>query len=124
VEASWRRGGPGIISYPGVSRSLTVLPWRNEPMLLVCPPTHRLARRRHVAPADLTGENFVAFDPDLRSARPLTASSATTRSRDRGDGVRQHRDHQAGHRVGAGVSILPHPTVAKEAANHTLARSL
>src|SRR5438105_1044752 len=35
----------------------------DEPMMIVCSPRHRLARRRHVAPAALAGEPWVAFPP-------------------------------------------------------------
>jgi DNA-binding transcriptional LysR family regulator len=112
----------GIISYPGTNRSLTVLPWRSEPMLLVCPPAHRLARRRRVAPTELNGENFVAFDPDLRIRKAIDRLLRQHEVRvtvvmefDNIETIKQAIT------VGAGVSILPHPTVAKEAANRTLA---
>ena len=36
----------GIMSYPPSDRALSVVPLREEPMALVCHPTHRLARRR------------------------------------------------------------------------------
>jgi DNA-binding transcriptional LysR family regulator len=55
----------GILSYPPSNRSLTILPWRNESMVFVSHPAHRLARRKIISPADLNGENFVAFDADL-----------------------------------------------------------
>ena len=35
----------------------------DEPMMVVCSPRHRLAHRRHVAPAALAGEPWVAFPP-------------------------------------------------------------
>src|SRR6185295_15461844 len=55
----------GILSYPAATRALAVLPLRDEPMVLVAHPAHRLARRRSVTPGDLQGEKFVAFDRDL-----------------------------------------------------------
>ncbi len=91
-------------------------------MLLVCPPTHRLARRRRVAPADLTGENFVAFDPDRRIRKAIDRILRQHEVRvtvvmefDNIETIKQAIG------VGAGVSILPLPTVTKEAANRTLA---
>src|SRR5205814_9324262 len=59
----------GILSYPSATRALTVLPLRGEPMVLVCHPTHRFARRRTIPPAELAGERFVAFDHDLTIRR-------------------------------------------------------
>src|SRR5204863_510101 len=58
----------GIMSYPPADRALSIVPLRSEPMAFVCHPNHRLARRRVVAPADLGGETFIAFD-DEYSAR-------------------------------------------------------
>ncbi|HLF48920.1 MAG TPA: LysR family transcriptional regulator, partial [Methylomirabilota bacterium] len=55
----------GILSYPTATRALEVLPLRSEPMVVVTHPSHRLARKRRVTPADLNGEAFVAFDHDL-----------------------------------------------------------
>ena len=55
----------GIMSYPPAMRSLSVIPWRSEKMVLVCHPDHRLARRRMVMPQVLEGEKFIAFDADL-----------------------------------------------------------
>ena len=40
----------GIMSYPPQDRALTVVPLRQEPMALVCHPSHALARRRVVIP--------------------------------------------------------------------------
>jgi len=112
----------GIISYPAASRSLTVLPWRNEPMVLVCPSSHRLARRRRIAPADLNGENFVAFDPDLRIRKAI---DRILRQHDIRVGVVMEFDNietiKQAIGVGAGVSILPQPTILAEVANRTLA---
>src|SRR5262249_61348047 len=35
--------------------------WGDEPMIVVCSPRHRLARRRRVVPAALGSEPWVAF---------------------------------------------------------------
>jgi len=55
----------GIVSFPQGNRDLVVLPWREEPMVLVCPPEHPLARLAVVDPARLADETFVAFDENL-----------------------------------------------------------
>src|SRR5947209_6329490 len=51
----------GLVSFPRKSRELAVQPWREEEMVLACPPGHRLARSRAVRPDQLAGEAFVAF---------------------------------------------------------------
>src|SRR4051812_8670685 len=55
----------GLVSYPRASRDLTVLPWREEEMVVACTPAHPLAGRPDVAPAVLEGQDFVAFEKGL-----------------------------------------------------------
>ncbi len=112
----------GILSYPPSNRSLTVLPWRNETMVVVAHPGHRLARRRSISPADLNGEKFVAFDADLsiRKAidRWLRQHDARVNVVMEFDNIETIKQAIA---IGAGVSILPRPTLSKEIGNRTLA---
>jgi len=112
----------GILSYPPSNRSLTILPWRNETMVFVSHPAHRLARRKIISPADLNGENFVAFDADLsiRKAidRCLRQHEAQVNVVMEFDNIETIKQAIA---IGAGVSILPRPTILKEVGNRTLA---
>ncbi len=112
----------GILSYPPANRSLTVITWRDETMVFVCHPTHRLARRKIITPADLQGEKFVAFDPDLmiRKAidRCLRQHEAKVNVVMEFDNIETIKEAIA---IGAGVSILPKPTILKEVGNRTLA---
>lgn len=112
----------GILAYPPRNRALTVIAWRTEPMVFVCHPTHRLARRRVVAPAELEGEAFVAFDPDLRVRKAVDRYLRQYRVRvnvvmefDNTETIKQAVS------VGAGISILPQPTLLKEVGTRTLA---
>ena len=90
-------------------------------MALVCHPSHRLARRRAVAPADLAGEPFVAFDPGLtirkaidRALRQHNVRPSIVMEFDNIETIKQ------GISIGAGVSILPRHTVEKEVGVRTL----
>jgi DNA-binding transcriptional LysR family regulator len=112
----------GLMSYPPSSRALTVVPLREEPMALVCHPHHRLARRRAVALRDLGGEAFVAFDPGLTIRRAIDRALRQANARvnvvmefDNIETIKQAII------IAAGVSILPRPTVGKEAELGTLA---
>jgi DNA-binding transcriptional LysR family regulator len=112
----------GILSYPVATRALTVLPLRSEPMVLVTHPTHRLARRRVVAPEELNGEAFIAFDHDLaiRKAidRALKQYNVKVRAVMEFDNVETIKQ---GIGIAAGISILPRPTVLKEIGIRALA---
>jgi DNA-binding transcriptional LysR family regulator len=105
----------GIMSYPPAVRGLAVIPWRSEKMVLVCHPGHRFAKRRVVMPADLNGEKFVAFDPDLgirkaidRSLKQANVRPSVVMEFDNIETIKQAIA------IDAGVSILPEPTVVKE----------
>ncbi len=112
----------GILSYPPTNRSLTILPWRSESMVFVCHPTHRLARRKVITPGDLNGENFVAFDADLRIRkaidRYLRQHEVRVNAVMEFDNIETIKQAIA---IGAGVSILPRPTILKEVGNRILA---
>ncbi len=112
----------GILSYPAATRALTVLSLRSEPMVLVAHPSHRLARRRSVSPADLSGEKFVAFDHDLpirkaidRALKQHGVKVDVVMEFDNVETIKQAIG------INAGVSILPRPTILKEMGIRTLA---
>ena len=112
----------GILSYPPASRALEILPLREEPMVLVCHPSHRLARRRLVGPADLQGERFVAFDHDLPIRRAI--DKVLRQAGVRVDVVMQFDNIETIKQaiaIAAGISILPRPAVLKEVGIRTLA---
>jgi DNA-binding transcriptional LysR family regulator len=112
----------GILSYPPANRALTALPWRVETMVFVCHPTHRLARRRAITPADLNDAKFVAFDPNLRIRKAIDRCLRDHNVRvqvvmefDNIETIKQAIS------VGEGVSILPQPTILKEVGSRMLA---
>jgi len=98
----------GLVSYPEPSREITVIPWREEEMVLAASPYHPLAARGQIAPAELDGVDFVSFDEDLPIRREIDRFL-------RGHGVAvNHTLHfdnlqmikeAVAHRVG--VSIMP-----------------
>ncbi len=112
----------GIMSYPPMDRALAVVPLREEAMALVCHPSHRLARRRMVLPAELAGEAFVAFDPGLtirkaidRALRQHNVRVNIVMEFDNIETIKQAII------IAAGVSILPRHTVQKEVSIRALA---
>ncbi|HYB74825.1 MAG TPA: LysR family transcriptional regulator [Candidatus Sulfotelmatobacter sp.] len=111
----------GVLSYPESSRTLSVIPLRSEPMVFVAPPGHRLARRRVVEAADLDGEHFVAFDGDLRIRKAIDRA---LKQQDVRVNVAMEFDNietiKQAIILGAGVGLLPEPTVRREVANRSL----
>ncbi len=111
----------GVLSYPAASRTLAVIPLRSEPIAFIAPPGHRLARRRVVVAADLDGEAFVAFDGDLRIRqaidRALKQQNVRVNVAMEFDNIETIKQAIV---LGAGVSLLPEPTVRREVANRSL----
>jgi DNA-binding transcriptional LysR family regulator len=55
----------GLVSYPEPSRSIKVLPWRKEEMVVAASPFHPLANGGPIEPRHLDGIDFVSFDQEL-----------------------------------------------------------
>jgi len=112
----------GIVSYPQAGRGLTVIPLRSEEMVLVCHPDHHLARLRRVTISQLRGENFVGFEKSLpirkELDRYLRDNEVVVRMVMEFDNIETIKQAVE---IGAGVSILPQPTIQKELKIGTLA---
>lgn len=55
----------GILSYPRRWRDVSVIPLRDERMVIVCPPNHALAQHNQIHVAQLNDLPMVAFEPEL-----------------------------------------------------------
>jgi DNA-binding transcriptional LysR family regulator len=112
----------GLVSFPRRSRELTVLPWRDEEMVLACPPGHCLAERQAVRPADLEGEKYVGFPKGLVIRREVDRFL-----REQGVAVDVVHEFDTIENIkqavveGAGVALLPEPTLRREIEAGTLA---
>ena len=112
----------GVVSYPAASPDLNVIPLRSEKMVLVCHPEHKLAREEAVTAEHFAGEDFIAFDRDLsirkeidRYLRQRSINVNVVMEFDNIETIKQAIE------IGAGVSILPEPTVRNKTRNGTLA---
>lgn len=111
----------GIVSYPRATQDVTAIHLRSEKMVLVCPPDHPLAVMGAVTAEHLRDQSFVAFDRDLmirkeidRYLRQRSVSVQITMEFDNIETIKQAVE------IGAGVSILPEPTVQREVETGTL----
>jgi DNA-binding transcriptional LysR family regulator len=112
----------GLVAYPNRDARLEIVPLRNEPLVVICHPTHPLARLKSLRLPQLQDLKFIAFEPDIPTRKAID---------------RFLRDHDVGVRtvmefdnietvkraveIEAGVSIVPLGTVAQEVAKQTLA---
>jgi len=106
----------GVVAFPEKQRSIEIIPLTSEELVLVCYPNHRLAGRKWVTPADLNGENFVAFQENIPSRRHI---DRVLRSEGVEVKVVMEFDNiellKRAVYVEAGVSILPLDNVQREA---------
>ena len=116
----------GLISFANPGRELTAIPWRSEPMVVACLPSHRLAQRPEsrktgIDPADLAGERFVAFDRGLTIRRE---TDRFLRRHDVGVEIVAEFDNietiKQAVEEGAGIAVLPEPTLRREIERRTL----
>ncbi len=61
----------GLVSYPEPSREITVIPWRQEEMVLAASPYHELAGESRIKPERLDGAEFIGFDEELPIRREV-----------------------------------------------------
>jgi DNA-binding transcriptional LysR family regulator len=74
------RGGrvdAGLLTLPVEESDLVTVPVLREELLLVTMPTHRLARKRKIVPADLAGEPFVLFEAGSATRRVIDSFFGT-----------------------------------------------
>ena len=111
----------GLVSYPRASRTMEAIPWREEPMVLVCAPSHALAGRDRVRLEELAGENVIGFDRDLTIRheidRVLVEHGVEVRVVMEFDNIETIKRAVE---IDAGVALLPEPTVRREVETHSL----
>lgn len=64
----------GLVAYPQRRRGLIVESFWEDRMVLICHPGHPLAARKRVKLADLQGERFISFEPDLPTRKAIDKS--------------------------------------------------
>ena len=111
----------GIISFPQERRDMTIIPWRDEPMVVACHPQHRLAKAKRISVKQLAGEPFVGFDADLVIRKKIDSflrrhgvEVKVTLTFDNVEAVKRAVE------AGSGVAILPRPTLEHELQAKTL----
>ncbi len=118
----------GLMSFVTPGREFTAIPWQRQLMVVACPPTHRFAQmvaeQGGVRPADLAGERVVAFDRELavrrevdRFLRRYDVEVDVTAEFDNIETIKQAVDE------GAGVAVLPEPTLRREVQRRTLVQA-
>jgi DNA-binding transcriptional LysR family regulator len=111
----------GLVSFPRKLSKLVALPWRDEEMVLACSPVHALAPDLAIRPEQLDGIKYIHFDKDLTIRREVDRFL-----RDHGVTVEvvlefdNIENIKKAVEMGAGVALLPEPTLRREVEEHSL----
>lgn len=61
----------GLVAFPQKQRQIESIPFRNDRLVLITPPQHPFAKKREVLPAELAGQKFIGFDPDIPTRKAI-----------------------------------------------------
>lgn len=111
----------GLVAYPAMRKGIHIEPFKDDEMVVICPPSHPFAKLGKIPPAALKKERFIAFDPDLptrqyldRHFRENGVSLGHTIEFDNIETVKRAVE------IEEGISILPMASVKDEMQSGTL----
>jgi DNA-binding transcriptional LysR family regulator len=111
----------GLVSFPKKTPHLAAVNWREEEMVLACSPKHPLASRLALPMPELDGLPYVHFDKNLivrrRVDRFLREQGVTVDVVAEFDSIENIKQAVS---IGAGVALLPEPTIRREVKARTL----
>ncbi len=112
----------GVVAYPARRPQITVVPFREDRLVLVCPPGHPLSRHRRVSIKKLAGQPMVGYERDIptrkETDRLLRRYGVEVRYVMELDNVETIKRVVE---IGFGLAILPEPAIRSEVKNRTLA---
>lgn len=112
----------GIVSFPQPRQHLAIIPWTQEPMVVVCHPQHFLAKSKEIVPSQMMNEKFVGFDNDLTIRKEvdrfLKKHHTDVRIELEFDNIEAIKRAVE---INTGISILPQPTLERELKAGTIA---
>jgi len=61
----------GIVAYPTPKPQIEIIPFGNDPLVLVCSPEHELAGKKRIDIAALDGQRFIGFERDIPTRKAV-----------------------------------------------------
>lgn len=61
----------GIVAYPANRKGIAIEEFSTDRLVCICPPEHRFAGKKTLKLADLDGEKFISFEPDLPTRKAI-----------------------------------------------------
>ncbi len=113
----------GLVAYPSRDSKLEIVPWRKDPLVLICHPHHPLAKNKSLKLKAISGQKFISFEPDIPTRKALDRV------------FKEHSVHvqhvmefdnvetvKRAVEIDAGLAIVPEGTVVQEVAKQSLAQ--
>jgi DNA-binding transcriptional LysR family regulator len=111
----------GIVASPLRRPDIVVVPLREDKLVLVCSPEHRLAEQAQVSLRELAGEDFIAFERDIPTRKTIDRifkqhkiAVNTVMEFDNIETIKRSVE------VGIGLSILPETVIVSEVRSQLL----
>jgi DNA-binding transcriptional LysR family regulator len=61
----------GLVAFPVQKKTLKVEPFRKDRLVLICVPSHELAKEKEIAVERLKKEKFIGFEPDIPTRKAV-----------------------------------------------------
>ena len=112
----------GLVAFPSKDARLEVILLRRDIMVLICHPQHPLAKLKTAKLGAITGQKFIAFEPDIPTRKAidkiLKDNNITVQTVMEFDNIETVKRAVE---IDAGISIVPQGTIGQEVAKQTLA---
>ena len=111
----------GLVAFPAKLRQVENIPFRNDHLIVICSPQHSLANRADVSVAELAGQKFIGFDPDIPTRKAVDQifrdqklEIETVMEFDNIETVKRAVE------IDHGIAIVPQATILQESKQGTL----
>jgi len=111
----------GIVTYPAKHPQVTVVPFREDRLVVVCPPDHPFSALKKISISKLDGQSFVAYERDIPTRKAIDQLF-----KDRNVTVQYVSEYdnietiKRAVEIGQGVSIVPLASIQHEIEYGTL----
>jgi len=105
----------GIVAYPAKHPQITVVPFREDRLVVVCPPPHPFSALKKISINRLDGETFVGYERDISTRKAIEQLF-----KERGVGVHYVGEYdnietiKRAVEIGQGIAIVPLASVQYE----------
>ena len=61
----------GLVAYPTRDAKLELVPLRKDTLVMICHPSHPLAKSKSIKLSQLAGQKFISFEPDIPTRKAI-----------------------------------------------------